>query len=111
MSTCIRIEDKINGGGAFLYFPIKSMIGINKINLAYISNGNVTLGCNTNMIPNTSNQFGASSAVRHEYGDAATTTEKSIFIDVSGLTNNQYIFFGGYIGRSGYIDICKIWYT
>lgn len=59
----------------------------------------------------TGNQFDETKTVAYVKGNASSAAEATISLDVSGLTNNQYIYFGEYVGSSYYIDICKIWYT
>ncbi|MBS6955576.1 MAG: hypothetical protein KH230_20365 [Enterocloster asparagiformis] len=87
------------------------MNNINSINLAYQSSTAVEIGVAPMLKMGSSGQLDDSSFIIKSRGDASVNSEKIITINVSALTNNQYILFGEYVGRAGYIDICKIWYT
>ena len=86
------------------------MNNINSVNLAYQSTTAVEIGIAPGLVM-VSGQLDDSSFVIRSRGEASFNSEKVITINVSALTNDHYILFGGYVGRTGYIDICKIWYT
>lgn len=111
LSTSMRITGR---SGAYYYFAAKPMAGINTINMSFIgTTEGAYLGININMDNNYSSQFDASKATALVSGVSSSTTEKTISLNVSAITNNQYIFFGpGYVGTATlYLDITKIWYT
>ena len=111
LSTSMRISGR---SGAYYYFTSKPMSGINMINMSFIgTTSGAMLGININMDNNYSGQFDVSKVTAYVSGTPSGTTEKTISLNVSAITNNQYIFFGpGYVSSNNmYFDVTKIWYT
>lgn len=110
---------------AILYFNMRTLQGINTINMSYLTDGsefNSTRYPDYHpfiaVIPTLSVQFNpANATVMGNSSAASTTQENTVSINVASLTNTQYIFFGlTKIPNSGsvaatYFDITKIWYT
>lgn len=107
---------------ANLYFNMRTLQGINTINMSYLTDASRLDSTNyfpyVAVLPTLSTQFNPSDAtVIGKSTAASTTTENTVSINVSSLNNTQYIFFGltriPITGSSAatYFDITRIWYT
>ena len=105
-----------------LYFAARTLSGINTINMSYITDGSGFSSSNyyayVAVFPTLPTQFNAdlASAIGKSTS-SSSSSETTVSVNVSALTNTQYIFFGicrvptSGAGAATYFDITKIWYT
>lgn len=110
MGNAMRIS---GDGGAFYFFNLYPMMDVDYINLSVIGTAaRCRLGIGTNLPNYTSGdtQYNDEYATKYIENTINDQSEITLTLDVRSITNQQYIFFGGYTGGR-YMDITRVWFS